>query len=129
MPEEASISVPGEYNPFAHLYSTLESVPQAELDDKPFLAPAGNVVGGGTVVNGLLWFRSSSEEYSAWQQLGATNVSWNALLPYFKKNENFSAPSKAFAREANISYTASVHGTNGPIDVSYLDWYYPSSGQ
>jgi len=128
VPEEDFISVPGLYNSIPYLYPTLESVPQTALDDKPFLAPAGNVVGGGTVVHSLLWFRSSKEEYSAWDQLGAKNSDWDVLLPYFKKNENFTVPEEAFAHEANITYVADVHGYDGPIHVSYPNFYYEGSG-
>ena len=116
VPEEPDISVPGLYNPIDHVFS-LNSVPQPELDNNTFLAAAGKVVGGGSVTNSLLWFRSSRSEYSAWQQLGASDVSWDTLLPYFRKNENFTIPDQQFAQEANISYEADVHGYNGPIHV------------
>ena len=128
VPEEDFISIPGLYNPLPHLYQTLDSVPQTALDDKSFLAPAGNVVGGGTVVHELLWFRSSKDEYAAWKKLGATDIDWDVLLPYFKKNENFTIPNEAFAHQANITYIADVHGYNGPIHVSYPNFAYIGSG-
>ena len=128
VPEEDSVSVPGLYNPPPHLYHAIESIPQAALESKAFPAVAGRVVGGGSVINGMSWSRSSKGEYDTWQNLSTTNLSYEVLLPYFQKSENFSIPDPSFAKEANISYVAEDHGFDGPIHVSFSSFYYNASG-
>ena len=127
---EDGVDIPGDYNelPFTYLYNSY-GVPQKALLNKEFLAPMGHVVGGGSTVNGMVWLRAGKEEYDVRVSLGATGWAWNDFLPYFKKSENFTAPNAAYAKKANISFTDSVHGHAGPVQLSYPNFYFPGAGQ
>lgn len=128
---EDAVLIPGDdsFGTGPYLYSDIFSVPQPGLDNNTFEVLSGRVVGGGSVVNSMIWIRSSANEYDAWAStLGATGWDWNNLLPFFEKSENFTAPDPAFAKQANISFEANVHGTNGPIHVSYPNFFFNSSG-
>jgi choline dehydrogenase len=82
---EDSVLVPGAFNPAPYLWLPLNSVPQAALNNQTFNVPIGRVVGGGSVVNGMVFLRAGKEEYSGWDKLGAKGWDWDALLPYFIK--------------------------------------------
>ncbi|KAL2889934.1 Gmc oxidoreductase [Ceratocystis lukuohia] len=125
--DEDSVLIPGSFNPAAYLWLPLESTPQVGLNNKTFTAPVGRVVGGGSVVNAMVYMRSSASEYSDWDSIGAEGWTWENMLPYFKKSENFTAPDSNYAAEANISFVPEVHGTDGPVQVSYPNYYFPGS--
>ncbi|KAK5625400.1 hypothetical protein RRF57_001116 [Xylaria bambusicola] len=44
-----------------------------------------------------------------------------------KVGENFTKPDSAFAARANISWDDSLHGTSGPVQYSYPNYFYPGS--
>lgn len=124
---EDAVLVPSSYDPSAYIWPAINGVPQKALNNKSFLAPLGRVVGGGSTVNGLVWFRAGKEEYDLREQLGATGWGWIDLLPYFKKSENFTAPNAAFSRSANLTFIENVHGKGGPVQVSYPNFFFKGS--
>ncbi|KKA31082.1 hypothetical protein TD95_001793 [Thielaviopsis punctulata] len=126
--DEDSVLIPGDFNPVPYMWIPLLTEPQKALNDKVFNAPVGKVVGGGSVINGMVYMRSGKTEYADWDTIGATGWTWENMLPYFKKSENFTAPDAAFALEANISFVPDVHGSHGPVQVSYPNYYFPGSG-
>lgn len=121
--------VPGAWFPVPYLWDSLPSTPQAALNNKTFNVPAGKVVGGGSVVNTMVFVRPGKAELQAWETLGAKGWDWDSLLPYYKKSENHTAPDPDFARGANFSYSEEVHGHDGPVQVSFPNFYYPASGK
>ncbi|KAK4182808.1 putative GMC oxidoreductase [Podospora australis] len=124
---EDFVLVPGSFFPVPYMWLPLLSVPQPALNNKVFNIPAGKVVGGGSVVNGMVYVRPSKEELKAWELLGATGWDWNDLLPYYKKSETFTPPDPAFAAAANFSFDPSVHGTSGPVKASFPNFYFEGS--
>ncbi|KAL5611843.1 hypothetical protein BROUX41_000583 [Berkeleyomyces rouxiae] len=125
---EDSVLIPGNYNPVPYMWLPLESMPQVALNNKTFTAPVGRVVGGGSVINAMVYMRSSASEYSDWDAIGAKDWTWENMLPYFKKSENFTVPDASFAATANISFVPEAHGNDGPVQVSYPNYYFPGSG-
>ncbi|KAH9864251.1 hypothetical protein J1614_010185 [Plenodomus biglobosus] len=85
----------------------------------------GNVVGGGSVVNGMAFDRASKADYDAWEQLGNFGWNWNSLLYYFKKSTTFTPPPSSHVKDFGMSYDASYYGTNGPIQASFPNFEYP----
>ncbi|KAL2133538.1 hypothetical protein VTI74DRAFT_2191 [Chaetomium olivicolor] len=88
----------------------------------------GHVVGGGSILNGIVMTRGAKAHYDAWQALGNPGWGWRDLLPYFKKSEKFvvdASPERA--RTLNIEAERAVHGTEGPLEVSYPNFLYNQS--
>jgi choline dehydrogenase-like flavoprotein len=92
--QEDFITIPLLYGNFAALGSgthgtkydwNLTSTPQAQLNSTIVNLPAGKVIGGGTVLNGMNFDRGSEADYDRWEVLGNEGWSWQGLLPYFKK--------------------------------------------
>ena len=63
----------------------ITTTPQTQLDGSMRPIPLGRAVGGGSIINGMVWNRGSQDDYNSWQALGNAGWSWNDLLPYFKK--------------------------------------------
>ncbi|KAM7216524.1 oxygen-dependent choline dehydrogenase [Rhypophila decipiens] len=124
---EDGVLIPGAFFPVPYLWLPLPSVPQTALNGRSFNVPAGRVVGGGSVVNGMVFVRPGKGELRDWEQLGAKGWNWDALMPYYKKSENFTAPDQGFARKANFSYNPEVHGRSGPVQCSFPNFYFPGS--
>lgn len=79
----------------------LRTVPQEFLNNRNVALNQGKVVGGGTILNGMVWTRGSARDYDAWGDLNDVegreneyNWRWDDLLPYFQKvrpgRKNFS---------------------------------------
>jgi choline dehydrogenase len=61
------------------------TTPQTQLDGATRPLPLGKAVGGGSIINGMVWNRGNQDDYNAWQALGNDGWAWDDLLPYFKK--------------------------------------------
>lgn len=108
-------------------YFNFTTTPQTFLDGATRTIPQGRVVGGGSVVNALVWQRGFKVDFDAWAALGNTGWGWDDLLPYFKKSETYTPPSAANAEEPDINYEADIHGEDGPIQVSFPNYIYKQS--
>ncbi|KAK4155418.1 GMC oxidoreductase-domain-containing protein [Chaetomidium leptoderma] len=104
------------------------TTPQAFLDNKTRDYGQGHVVGGGSILNGMVTTRGARADYDAWQALGNPGWGWQDMLPYFKKTERFSVDvSPERARTLHINPDPSVHGTDGPLEVTYPNFLYNQS--
>ena len=61
------------------------TTPQSQLDGATRPIPLGKAVGGGSIINGMVWNRGNQDDYNSWQALGNDGWAWDDLLPYFKK--------------------------------------------
>lgn len=86
----------------------LESVPQRHLNNRKTYQPRGRGLGGSSSINAMVYIRGHKWDYDHWADLGCEGWSYDDVLPYFKKAENFENGPDAF------------HGTDGPLSVSEL---------
>ncbi|KAL8782447.1 MAG: hypothetical protein Q9213_005377 [Squamulea squamosa] len=106
----------------------LSTTPQTQLDGAPRPMPQGKVLGGGSILNAMCWNRGGQDDYNAWAALGNPGWDWEGMLPYFIKSETYTPVYSAdIAREYSINYNPLVHGTSGPVQVSYPRYFYPQS--
>ncbi|KAH7396829.1 hypothetical protein DE146DRAFT_789471 [Phaeosphaeria sp. MPI-PUGE-AT-0046c] len=123
--DDISTQVPSFANAInTRLMYDITSAPDAETGGKTYPVYVGNVVGGGSVVNGMAFDRASAADYDSWEQLGNPGWNWNNLLQYFKKSTTFTPPSQENVKEFGITYDASYYGTNGPIQASFPNFEY-----
>lgn len=92
-------------------FTTHRSVPQEHLGGRVSEIPQGNVLGGGSSVNGQAYVRGRPQDYDGWQdQLRGNNDavgwSWQDVLPHFRR------------LEGNSKFNNELHGTDGPLKVS-----------
>jgi choline dehydrogenase-like flavoprotein len=70
----------------------LDSTPQNQLDGATRHIPMGRGVGGGSLINGMLWNRGGQVDFESWEQLGNPGWSWDDILPYFKQASLLTSP-------------------------------------
>ncbi|KAK6431489.1 hypothetical protein LTR95_012350 [Oleoguttula sp. CCFEE 5521] len=106
----------------------LSTVAQTFLDGNARSVPSGRALGGGTLLNGMLWSRGGREDYEDWVRLGNPGWGWDDMLPYFMKSETFTPMRDArTAEEYSVREDRSVHGYAGPVNVSYPNYQWNSS--
>ena len=105
------IHIPGGYfktmhNPETDWCFTTEKEPNC--NNREMVYPRGKTLGGSSSINGMLYIRGQSNDYNYWRQLGNVGWSWEDVLPYFKKSEDFQFGANEF------------HGSGGPIKVEKI---------
>ncbi|XP_054715397.1 LOW QUALITY PROTEIN: glucose dehydrogenase [FAD, quinone]-like [Uloborus diversus] len=71
--------------------------------------PSGKTLGGSSTLNAMLYVRGNRKNYDEWAKQGAIGWSYDDVLPYFKKLENYTEP-----KHVNNGF----HGTSGPVTAS-----------
>ncbi|KAK6351431.1 hypothetical protein TWF718_004591 [Orbilia javanica] len=100
------------------------TVPQTNLNNKVYAQPRGKVLGGSSAINFLFWTHPSQKDINNWGLLGNANWTWNALKPYFKKSEEYVAPSAQVESDLQTQYIVpGSHGSSGPVKTGFPDWY------
>ncbi|KAK1996284.1 GMC oxidoreductase [Colletotrichum falcatum] len=89
--------------------------------------PQGKIVGGSTKLNRMVFDRGSKSDYDRWELLGASGWNWDTMLPYFKKNENFTPPTPEIKSEWSIQVDAAAHGNDGLMQVTYSPFFWPTT--
>jgi choline dehydrogenase len=101
------------------------TTPQTQLDGVPCMLVLGKGVGGGSLINGLLWNRGGGSDFDAWAQLGNPGWDWEGMVPYFMKSETYTPRVYDGLKDQPIKPISSVHGSHGPVNVSYPDYFWP----
>jgi choline dehydrogenase len=63
--------------------------PSPELNGRTIGIPRGRVLGGSSSINAMLWYRGHPSDYDAWEQAGAAGWGFGAVLPYFRRAEDW----------------------------------------
>jgi choline dehydrogenase len=88
--------------------------PDPTQKDRRVFWSSGRGLGGGSRINGMVYIRGTTYDYDHWaKELGCTGWSWDEVLPYFKKSEDFDGPD------------GPAHGKGGPLGVSRLRVMHP----
>ena len=76
------------------------------LNGRSFYWPRGRGWGGSSSINAMVYIRGHAADYDQWSQAGNQGWSYEEVLPYFKRAENFNG-------DGDLEY----HGTEGPLSV------------
>tara|TARA_A200000159_G_C7332467_1_gene343586 strand:+ start:343 stop:1986 length:1644 start_codon:yes stop_codon:yes gene_type:complete len=82
------------------------SEPEESTGDREIPIPRGKLLGGSSAINGLVYVRGNKLDYDTWAQMGNTGWSYDDVLPFFKKMENY---------QGELS---EIRGGDGPLKVS-----------
>src|SRR5258708_33068696 len=66
------------------------------LYDRQLPWPRGKVLGGTSSINAMLYVRGSRHDFNAWAELGNPGWSYDDVLPYFKKSENYAGGASGY---------------------------------
>jgi choline dehydrogenase-like flavoprotein len=106
-------------DPFIHIPATFFKVlekgidihpymsePEKGLNGRPSIVPQGNVLGGGSSVNAMIYIRGHRNDYDTWSQMGCKGWSYEDVLPAFR------------SLESNQRISDQFHGKSGTLAVS-----------
>ena len=98
----------------------LTTVPQKQacgsLKSKKSAWPRGKVLGGSSSTNAMVYIRGNKADYDGWEAIGAKGWSYEDVLPYFKKSENY------------VGYgdiDEEYHGFDGPLYINKATYVTP----
>ena len=80
--------------------------------------PRGKVLGGTSVINGMMYIRGNPSDYDDWEAMGNPGWKFNDILPYFKKSED-----NQQINDVDPAY----HATGGLLPVSKFPYTPPIS--
>lgn len=92
--------------------SFYESRPSKWLAGRKAVVPCAHILGGGSSINFMMYTRASASDYDDFQAEGWTT---KELLPLMKKHETYQ----------RACHNKDVHGSEGPIKVSFGNYTYP----
>lgn len=76
---------------------------QPDLNGRKVMITQGKVVGGGSSVHAMMYVRGDRKDYDHWNFLGNEGWSYEEVLPYFKKSEDYEDGADDY------------HGVGGPM--------------
>jgi choline dehydrogenase len=83
-----------------------ETEPEEGTNNRAIPIPRGKVLGGSSSINGMVYVRGQPLDYDTWSQLGNRGWSYESVLPYFKKSENYETSD------------APTRGKGGPLNTA-----------
>lgn len=87
-------------------------------DERRCTWPRGKVLGGTSVLNGMMYMRGSRRDYDNWAAMGNTGWGYQDVLPFFLKSEdNLQAD----------TMDSGLHGVGGPLTVTQFPYHPPLS--
>jgi choline dehydrogenase len=81
--------------------------PTARINNRVIPIPRGRVLGGSSSINAGTWYRGHPSDYDDWAASGATGWTYDAVLPYFRRAENWQGPASP------------TRGTGGPMHIEH----------
>jgi choline dehydrogenase len=90
----------------------LKTEAEPGLNGRSLNYPRGKVLGGCSAINGMIYMRGQARDYEQWRQLGNAGWSWEDVIPYFKRSEDYAHGADA------------LHGAGGEmrIEEPRLSW-------
>lgn len=88
------------------------SEPEEYTGNRPIAIPRGKTLGGSSSINGMVYVRGQPLDFDHWAQLGNRGWSYEAVLPYFKRSENFErggTEARGQGGELNVADTIETH--------------------
>lgn len=80
--------------------------------------PRGKVLGGTSVMNGMMYIRGSRADFDGWAQMGNDGWSYSEVLPYFLKSED--------NKQMDL-VDRGYHGVGGLLTISQFPYHPPLS--
>ncbi|MDE0854813.1 MAG: GMC family oxidoreductase N-terminal domain-containing protein, partial [Nevskia sp.] len=115
---------PADSSPFIHMPAGIIPVirsntlnwkfwttPQPACAGRPMFWPRGRTLGGSSSINAMCYIRGNAWDYDHWASLGNEGWSYQDVLPYFRKMENFEPLGQ-------LPGAAQYHGGGGPLNVA-----------
>ncbi|MFZ9406849.1 MAG: GMC family oxidoreductase [Burkholderiaceae bacterium] len=94
-------------------YRTTE---EAGLNGRSLGYPRGRTLGGCSSINGMIYMRGQRQDYDRWVQAGNPGWSWDEVLPYFLRHEDY------HGRDDGSSDPLHGHGGEWRVERPRISW-------
>ena len=94
-----------------------ETEPEPNSKNRRIPIPRGRVLGGSSSINGMVDVRGQPLDYDTWSQLGNRGWSYESVLPYFSKSENYESSDEAWRGKNGELVTAEGREKAELLDV------------
>ena len=91
--------------------------PEDNVSGRKISIPRGKVLGGSSSINGMLYVRGQALDYNIWSQLGNRGWSFEDVLPYFRKSENFERSEDEFRSRNGLLNVADMYERHELVDA------------
>jgi choline dehydrogenase len=91
-----------------------QTEPGEGIDGRRIPTTQGRTLGGSSSINGMIYNRGQRADFDNWAQRGNRGWSYVDVLPYFKRTE----------RRIGVGDDR-IHGRDGSLPVTDLDWFHP----
>jgi choline dehydrogenase len=99
--------------------------PEPHLGGRRLACPRGQVLGGSSSVNGMVYVRGHPHDFDAWAASGADGWGWADVMPYFKRMEHWHGPTRSDWR----GDAGPLHVTRGPRANPLYDAFVEAGAQ
>ena len=92
------------------------STPQKNLQDRQYEIPRGKTLGGSSAANGMVYIRGHASDYDDWARAGNEGWSYQNVLPYFRRFEDFNRGENEYHGSGGELYVGEAPGDNPLFD-------------
>jgi choline dehydrogenase len=94
--------------------------PSPHVNGRTIGIPRGRVLGGSSSINAMIWYRGHASDYDSWERAGASGWNFAAVLPYFKRAEDWEGGASAWRGAGGPLRIERPHDPH-PIALAMLD--------
>ncbi|MFD0851464.1 GMC family oxidoreductase N-terminal domain-containing protein, partial [Actinomadura adrarensis] len=95
--------------------------PSEHVAGRSIPIPRGKVLGGSSSINAMLWYRGHRDDYDEWErETGAKGWNYEALLPYFRRSEDWEGGEDEFRGVGGPMRIENPHDPH-PVASTLLD--------
>jgi len=96
------------------------SEPEPNLNNRKLFCPRGKMIGGCSAHNGMVFVRGNKNDYERWEGFGLKSWSYDKILPYFKKIENWSGGENQYRGSLGL-LPVNQSKNNNPLFDAFLN--------
>ena len=96
------------------------SEPEPYLNNRRLFCPRGKMIGGSSAHNGMVFVRGNRNDYERWESSGLKSWSYDKVLSYFKKIENWSEGENQYRGSLGL-LPVNLSKNNNPLFRAFLD--------
>ncbi|KAI4650160.1 uncharacterized protein J4E79_009427 [Alternaria viburni] len=97
--------------------------PEPFLGNKTWNTRVARILGGGSLVNGMIYDRGSAADYDAWEALGNKGWGWEGIYPFFKMGTEYIPAPQETIDQVGVTWDPEAYG-KGPLKIGVTDTLY-----
>lgn len=96
------------------------TAPEPRMHDQRIYWPRGRVLGGSSSINGMIFNRGQPADYDHWKALGNDGWSFDEVLPFFKKLEQYPEGDERMRGKSGALYVTNLARDPDPLSEAFI---------